>query len=631
MPNKNNDNINKKINPVPKPETNIGIDISDEFVNALKDAATSSAVDISAVDNFSQISQNRETLYNVLDTMGEDSTISAALEIYAEDATETNDSGDIVWAESSDDAIGKYISFLLDSLNVDKNIYRWTYSFIKYGDLYLRLYRQSDFEDHLLNDEQKTPLNEKFSAINDSTNINEDLSNRLEEDAKIVAYKDNDKLVNYIEMVPNPAEMFELTRFGKSYAYIKTNTMPTNIKNDLASTSYYLYKFKQKDVKVYNAVSFVHAALQDDTPRVPEQVQIAISDINDESYTYSVRRGQSILYKNYRIWRQMMLLDNALLLNRLTKSSLLRVVEVEVGDMPKERMKPYLQRIKNMMEQKSSIDTNNKMTEYTNPGAVENNIYVPTKNGIGSISTQQIGGDVNVRDIADIDYFHDKLSAGLKIPKQYLGDTDDATGFNGGTSLSIISSRYAKTIKRIQATMIQAITDAINILLVDRGLDSYINKFSIRMQTPVTQEELDKRENDSSKIGMTQDIMNMLDGIEDEALKLKILKSLLSNSISNNEVITLLQDQIDDLEKQNAEEPQEDEMNIPNDGEDDGVDNFNLGSLGVGLDKPDMPDMTPDENPDESSNIPEEPDMETTEEGSLPAPSDLDIGDVSEQ
>nr|DAE27130.1 MAG TPA: portal vertex protein [virus sp. ctnRj46] len=37
----------------------------------------------------------------------------------------------------------------------------------------------------------------------------------------------------------------------------------------------------------------------------------------------------------------------------------------------------------------------------------------------------------------------------LRVPKQFMGFTDDATGFNGGTSLTIISSRYAKMIKRI--------------------------------------------------------------------------------------------------------------------------------------------------------------------------------------
>ena len=111
-----------------------------------------------------------------------------------------------------------------------------------------------------------------------------------------------------------------------------------------------------------------------------------------------------------------------------------------------------------------------------------------------------------MRIIKIIDYFKNKLFAGLKVPKQYFGETDDSTGFNGGTSLSIISSRYAKTVKRIQSTVIQMLTDAINILLIDRGLDSYVNKFDLHMQAPVTQEELDKRDSLSSEIAITDDV-----------------------------------------------------------------------------------------------------------------------------
>ena len=94
------------------------------------------------------------------------------------------------------------------------------------------------------------------------------------------------------------------------------------------------------------------------------------------------------------------------------------------------------------------------MTEYTNPGPIENNIYVPTHEGIGAISTSQIGGDVDVKSLADLSYYQDKLFGNLRVPKQYFGVTDDAAGFNGGSSLSIISSRYGKMIKRIQNTMV---------------------------------------------------------------------------------------------------------------------------------------------------------------------------------
>lgn len=621
--NQESPDLGKKITPIPKPEVNIGIDTKNAFYDNIVNSGEAHAIDISEISSFAQISNSRETLYQVLDTMGEDPTISSMLEIYTEDATEASDTGKIMWAESSDPDIAKYVEFLLKSLGVDKNIYRWTYSLIKYGDVYLKLFHQSDFEDDLFTKDEKTTLNEEFLKSQESLN----------EDVLVRAYSNDDKLVNYIEIVPNPGEMFELTKFGKSFAYVKTNTVPTSLNTSQNTRStYYTYKFKRQDVQIFNAVSFVHGTLQDDTPRAPEQIQIFRNDTvnfeDSDPYVYTVRRGQSILFNVYKVWRQMMLLENALLLNRLTKSSILRVIEVEVADMPKERVGPHLQRIKSLVEQKASVSVGNSMSEYTNPGAMENNIYVPTHNGIGAIQTQQIGGDVNVRDIADIDYFKNKFYSASKIPKQFLGDTDDATGFNGGTSLSIVSSRYAKTIKRIQATMCQTITDAINILLIDRGLNNYVNKFVLKMQPPVTQEELDKRDNTSAKIALSDDVLRMLDGIEDPIIKLKITKALLANAISNTEVVDLIQEYIDGLEQEEetSDAPTDDSGMDDFGGLDDFDDSVSFG--GSSLDEFDtntdaLDDFDiPTDNTDISN--------ETPDEGSLPSPADLGVGDMSD-
>lgn len=620
---KENQEIGNRIKPQPIPATPVGLDTDNEFFNDVLDAATSTQIDITAINSFSQLSHSRETLYQVLDTMAQDSTVAAILEIYAEDSTEPNENGEVVWVESSDANISKYVNFLLNSLNVEKNIYRWVYSLCKYGDLYLKLYRQSDFEDNLFTDEQKSKLNEKFTNINSQQE-----PEALKENVVLKGYSKDDRLANFVEMVPNPGEMFELTKFGKSYAYIKTNELPTMVQQDNPLiSSYYLYKLRRKDVEIYNAVSYVHAALIDDTPRIPEQVQIFNETEkieNSAQNLFTVNRGNSLLASSYKIWRQMMLLENALLLNRLTKSSILRVIEVEVADMPKERVQPYLQRIKSLVEQKTSIDTDDRMSEYTNPGAMENNIYVPTRGGIGAIQTQQIGGDVNVRDIADIDYFKNKFYGSLKIPKQYLGDTDDATGFNGGTSLSIVSSRYAKTVKRIQSAIKQMLTDCINILLIDRGLDSYVNKFTLQMQEPVTQEELDKRDSLSAEIQITDDIMRMVADIEDPATKLKMLKSLLAKVISNQEVIQLIQDTIDSLEEENSPEGDGgDELLGDELFGDDGSD-FGGGGSDFGGDF-DLGDDTGSDFDDLGG------DFETEEGGDeLPAPSDLGAGDFTE-
>jgi hypothetical protein len=56
-----------------------------------------------------------------------------------------------VWCEATDANVGKYVNYLLNIMNVDKYIYSWVYHLIKYGDLYLRLYRESDYSDLIFN------------------------------------------------------------------------------------------------------------------------------------------------------------------------------------------------------------------------------------------------------------------------------------------------------------------------------------------------------------------------------------------------------------------------------------------------------------------------------------------------
>lgn len=615
--NKEDKRVGNKITPKPIPERNIGIDYDNEFWDIMSEATTNSQVDVTSLNALSNIAQNRETLYQTLDTMAQDPIISAMLEIYTEDATETNENGDIVWVEAEDSEVSAYVNFLLESLRVDKHIYKWMHSLVKYGDVYLKLFRESDFSDDLLTNKDRTTLNEKFekAVTNETSPLNE---------ARVVAYTSDDRLVNYVDLVPNPAEMFELTKFGKSYAYVKANNIPTlqeNI-NSVYNLSY-LYKFRRRDVLVYNAVSYVHGALEDNGSRTPEQIQIFLSDnIDDISATdttiYTVRRGQSILAPMYKKWRQIMLLEASMLLNRLTKSSLVRIIEVETADLPKEQVKPYLMRIKSMLEQKASLNVGENMSEYTNPGPMENNVYVPTHNGVGAINIQQLGGDVNVKDIADIDYFKNGFYSASRIPKQFLGDTDDATGFNGGTSLSIVSSRYAKTIKRIQAVMLQTLTDAINILLLDRGLDRYVNQFTLRMQEPVSQEELDKREARISEIGIVRDVMDLITDLDDESAKLRILKSLLAQAINNQEVLDLIQDEIDNLTEEEADESLGGSANdidsIVDERADDSGDFESSSNTSLG-------DLFADE-PDSSSSEPEGDE--------LPTPADLGAGDLSD-
>lgn len=536
--------VGTKIKAIPTKPKEIGIDTDSEIFSTLFDNLEVDKVDMSSLEEFSQVAQTREQVYGLIDTMSQDDRISSILETYAEDIVETNDQGQVVWCESSDENVASYVTHLLDSLSVDKNIYGWAFKLVKYGDLYLRLYRESDYQNDILFGNKK--------ETNEKTTLNEDVYINLT--------KENDHYVHHVEAVPNPGEVFELTRLGKTMGYIVAPVSVQKTYDTSTSLNSFLnYKMKKNDVDVYEATEFVHACLEDNSSRTPEEVSIFLDDqgleSGKESTKYTVKRGQSLLSNAFIIWRELSLLENSVLMNRLTKSAIVRILNVDIGSMPKEKVRDYMGRLKSQILQKSALDVGKSLQEYTNPGPIENIIFAPTHGTQGTISAQTLGGDVDPKQLTDLDWFNNRLYGSFRVPKQYFGWTDDSAGFNGGSSLSILSSRYGKAIKRIQNTLCQMITDLINLYLIDRGLLSYINKFTIRMQSPITQEELDRRENMRNRIGVINDIMGQVNNVvEDDIRKTKIIKELLANAIADPEVIALLQEQIDDLEKAKEEE-----------------------------------------------------------------------------
>jgi hypothetical protein len=184
-------------------------------------------------------------------------------------------------------------------MNVDKKIFGWVYCLIKYGDVYLRLYRESECEDAVF----------KKDNINKTRNI---LTENLEEAIKLSVHSGSDIYNYYIEMVADPGTMFELTRFGKTYGYIEVPNNPNPI--DQASyiggttgltSNPFAFNYKSGDVNIYQADDFVHACLEDNVSRTPETVELFYEDpakaTDSQKHSYKVKRGKSLLYDAYKI------------------------------------------------------------------------------------------------------------------------------------------------------------------------------------------------------------------------------------------------------------------------------------------------------------------------------------------
>ena len=570
--------VGKKIKAVPVEDPNIGVDLNDTFQEDIFDAIEVSSLDTSALQNFSNVAQTREQMYTAVDIMRQDNKVSAIIETYTDYVTQTNDNGKVMWCESDDPDIGNYVSFLLEELEVDKHMYSWAYNLFTYGDLYLQTYTKSEYEEDLF-----SKFKEDQDIVAKGQQLNE---SQLKENVYLNIEDKNDHLEHYVEAVANPGEMFELTKFGKTMSYIKapTNIQTTYDSNDVLN--YYMtYKMQDKDVEVYSPLKFVHIYLSNGTSRNPEQVNIFTNADDYENdkvkASYTVRRGQSMLYNKFRTWRELTLLENSLLVNADTSFS-----------------------------------------EYTNPGPIENIIYTTTRDGEGTLNVTTLGGDVDVKSLADIEYFENDFYGGFGIPKQYFGRTNDNTGFNGGTSLSIISSKFGTNVKTIQNALIQGLTTLINIFLLDKGLTSYVNNFRLRMQPPITQEEKDKQEAQRDRVGVIQDTGNLInDVISDELTKAKIFKQLLSTTNIGPEVLDLMQEHIDKLEKEQTPETNE-EVEEENK-ESSRPSRRNEPSFSE-TDLPDI-DLEPEEETgfeNEEMTGPVEP---TENETTLPSPSDLGL------
>lgn len=524
---------------VPAPEPNIGLEDKHSVVNEILEVSDSSQVNTQVLNEFLDTSKRRDNQYDLIDEMCNDSIPAAILELCTEDTVTSNEDNNIVWVTADNPTIQKTCTFILDSFQVNKQIPKWANSLIKYGDVYLKLFKRSEYDPDPIFGDKKL----------------------LKEDLKVHLTKENDHFVNYAEMVDNPATMYELTRLGKTAGFIQTHLAEKSKQNNFVQlgVNNYRYTFNQQDIDIYPENKFVHGSLDNNVDRISEEVEIIRknpdeimeeenSNKEETKVTYKVRSGRSFFYSAFRVWRIISLLQNSLILNRLTKSSIVRIIQMDTGTQAKEDIMPILQALKEKIEQKMAVNPGQSISEYNDPGPVINTIYLPKHGEVGAITTDQIGGDYDPKQLTDIDYFNNILFGTFGIPKQFMAFTDDGAGFNGGQSLTILSSRYAKKIIKIQQALIEMITTLINIILIDRGLSKYVNKFTVNMQKPLTQEDLDRTEAESNTFRVVSDTLSLFSDVEDKAAKLKILKALIPQITDNPEILEILEEEIAKLE-----------------------------------------------------------------------------------
>ena len=223
--------------------------------------------------------------------------------------------------------------------------------------------------------------------------------------------------------------------------------------------------------------------------------------------------GQSALAKLRKTWKQLTLLEDSIVLSRLARGMKRNVFQVNVAGLSEAEGFSAVENVGRLIKKQKIVYNDNGMETNTGLLNPEEDIIIPVFSEKGRIDIQEIGGDVEVQHLADIDYLNNKLFAGLKIPKAYLGFEE---GLNGRNTLRMLDVRYARTIKNLQRVLVAGLDRIARIHLSLLEIDPMNVDFDIRLPYSSTIEEMERVESMGTKIDALSRVVDALKNMDEE-------------------------------------------------------------------------------------------------------------------
>ena len=419
-----------------------------------------------------------------------------------------------------------------------------------------------------LSNDRQSKINDYREMLRDGVTLS--AVELISEDASLV---DNDTgLAAWVESADNPdfAEMmtsflrnkfrindiiyplaFNIVTFGE--CFVNTNYSNIEYRKEYTVGDYFTIAEPEDVVHIYRygvplgylfrPQSKDSSMLEDTDKLLPERSFIHfISDRASREHLSSgsyIQYGSSFLEAARQYYKQRQLLDDFLILARLTRSSFYRLFSVDVGSASSQDTARMMRELKTAVSSKQSINVSTEVfSSKSSPILTGGNVYFPTRNGQGAVTVQEVGGDVNVSALADIDYFDDRYYGALKVPKQFLGQSDEAPGGIGDTTLTQLDIRYARTVKRCQRIIKSGLKDLIYWYCSIHNI--LPPSFTIEMPRILTAEDTRLSDIQKAEIETTSSILELVKNVDEtifeNADKAKLIAALL-NRVSNDEDI----------------------------------------------------------------------------------------------
>ena len=353
--------------------------------------------------------------------------ISAALDIFADEATTADENGKILRIYSESTRIKNELTeFFENVVDINTNLTSWARNLCKYGDNFVY--------------------------------------NKIVPKKGIVG----------VSQLPN----VEITRTEPGFTQI---TNYDDYQKEI-STKFF---WKDKNIE-FNSFEISHFRLLGDDRKLPY--------------------GTSLLEKVRRIWKQLLLAEDAMLVYRTTRAPERRVYKIYVGNMDDKDVDAYVDKIANNFKRVNMVNSSNGQqdTRY-NPLAVDQDYFIPVRDPGLANPIDTLPGATNLSEIADIEYIQKKMLAALRVPKAFLG-FDEATG--DGKNLAILDIRFARAVHRVQKALIQELNKMAIIHLYLKGYEDDLTNFTLSLVSPSTQADILKVQNWKERVQLYRDAVS---------------------------------------------------------------------------------------------------------------------------
>jgi len=192
--------------------------------------------------------------------------------------------------------------------------------------------------------------------------------------------------------------------------------------------------------------------------------------------------GRSYLEPGRKIFKQMVLMEDAMMIHRIVRAPDKRAYFVNVGAIPPNEVETYMQRMISKMKKIPYVDpqTGQYNLKYNMQNLLED-YFIPVRGNDTATRIENVPG-LQYNGIEDVGYLRDKLFAALKIPKAFMGYEKDLTG---KATLAAEDIRFARTIERIQRIVLSELTKIALVHLYTQGYqDESLVNFELNLTTP---------------------------------------------------------------------------------------------------------------------------------------------------